>query len=195
MTLLVSLGVPMISGGDELGRSQSGNNNAYCHDSPLTWTPWSSDVADEAFLAFARTVIEFRAAQPALRRETFFRGAHGGASDVRWLNADGSEVRDEDWEDDSTRVLGVLLEGDAIGELDAHGKPILGDTVLLLFNAHEDGLEFALPDRAGATWEVVLDTASPNQPGRSLPSGHPYILAGRSVAALKIPPPREDTSG
>jgi glycogen operon protein len=92
LTLFVSLGVPMISGGDELGRSQSGNNNAYCQDSPLAWTPWPPDAADETFLAFARSVAAFRAAEPVLRRETFFRGVHGGTADVRWLNADGADI-------------------------------------------------------------------------------------------------------
>jgi glycogen operon protein len=195
LTLFLSLGVPMISGGDELGRSQSGNNNAYCHDSPLTWTPWERDADADAFLDFVRAAAAFRAAQPVLRRRTFLRGPGGGGTDVQWLGRDGRPLGPADWQDPAAKILGVLFDGAAIGEHDASGDPILGDSVLLLFNAGEDTVEFVLPTHRGtAEWDVALDTARPEEVREST-GGRPYVLTGRSLAVLIIPRTSGGSSG
>ena len=196
MTLLVSLGVPMMSGGDERGRTQFGNNNAYCQDSPLAWTPWAPDDDGESFLAFARSVMAFRAEHPVLRRETFLRGAHGGMADVRWLGPGGTELDTGAWNETGTLALGMLLDGQSIGELDAHGQAIAGDSVLLLFNGHDRDIEFRLPrHHGGSDWDVVLDTARPNEPSAQAPSDGVFRLTARSAAALKMTAPAGGTSG
>ncbi len=135
LTLMVSLGVPMISGGDELGRTQRGNNNAYCHDSELTWTSWSLDDDAKEFLQFVQSVTALRRAQPVLRRDTFLQGRSGDRADVLWLTAEGREMRDADWADPERQTLGVLLDGRAIGEVDEPGRPITGDSLLVVLSA------------------------------------------------------------
>src|SRR5690606_2819283 len=144
LTLLASIGVPMISGGDEVLRTQRGNNNAYCHDSPLSWTPWRRDPERTAMLEFTRALVALRRSQPVLRRRTFLRG--GPQADVRWLRPDGAEMTDADWFDADRQVLGMLLDGNHIGERDSRGRPLRGDTLLVLLNASAAGLHFTLPD-------------------------------------------------
>ncbi|HVW03998.1 MAG TPA: glycogen debranching protein GlgX, partial [Vicinamibacterales bacterium] len=135
VTLLVSVGVPMLSGGDEMSRTQRGNNNAYCQDSAISWTPWQLSTDQTSLLAFAQRLIALRASQPVLQRRTFLSGRRPGATDVLWLRPDGSEMTQADWSDGDRHALGMLLEGDGIQERDAHGEIISGDTLLILLNA------------------------------------------------------------
>jgi glycogen operon protein len=161
LTLMVSVGVPMISGGDELGRSQAGNNNAYCHDTALSWSPWLLDDEGEAFLKFVRTLSALRASEPVLRRRRFLKGRDGHRSDVRWLRPDGQEMTDEDWRAPGRAALGVLLDSEVIQEREADDRPVRGDTLLILLSADAGKVVFRLPpsppDRA---WEAIVDTRS-----------------------------------
>ena len=186
-TLLMSVGVPMISGGDEVGRTQHGNNNAYCIDSPLTWTPWG-DEADRDLLAFARDLITFRQSQPVLMRRTFLSGPRAGGADVLWLRTDGEVMSDADWGNGALRAIQVLLDGHAILDTDSHGAPIVGDTLLLVFNADPADVTVTLPERNGPTsrWERVLDTSRPDGPGHLLPGGAEWTMPGKSAAAFRL---------
>jgi isoamylase len=186
-TLLMSVGVPMISGGDEVARTQLGNNNAYCHDSALSWTPWE-DGADKSLLAFARALVAFRQSQPVLMRRTFLNGRRQGAADVLWLRADGGEMTESDWADEDRRVIQVLLDGDAMTESDAHGDRIVGATVLLVFNGEAQDVDVILPVRDGPTsrWERVLDTSRPDGPAHVLAGGNRWTMAAKSAAAFRL---------
>ncbi|HEY6358649.1 MAG TPA: glycogen debranching protein GlgX [Vicinamibacterales bacterium] len=186
-TLLMSVGVPMISGGDEVGRTQLGNNNAYCHDSTLSWTPWE-DGADASLLAFARALVAFRQSQPVLMRRTFLGGRRHSAADVLWLRPDGREMTDADWAEQDRRVIQVQLDGSAIPETDAHGDRIVGDTVLLVFNGESGDVDVTLPAREGPTsrWERVLDTSRPDGPAHVLVGGSRWTMTGKSAAAFRL---------
>src|SRR5690606_9128904 len=139
-TLLFSQGVPMILGGDELGRTQRGNNNAYCQDNEISWYDWDLDEEDRAFLAFARQVIALRRAHPALRRRRFFSGREirgADVKDVQWLRPDGREMGEDDWADGCFATLAVFLAGDALGEVDpATRAPVRDDDLLLMLNGN-----------------------------------------------------------
>jgi len=184
-TLFVSIGVPMLSGGDEIGRSQLGNNNAYCHDSELTWTPWSVTPDDQAFYEFVRRLIALRASQPVLRRRTFLSGRRSGATDVLWLRPDGREMKNGDWADVERRTLGVLFDGDAIPETDTHGRRIVGETLLILLNAGAGDVGFVLPQRKGRRWDRLIDTAEPEVTSRIFDGGALWRLVGRSAAVFR----------
>jgi glycogen operon protein len=186
-TLMVAVGVPMISGGDEVGRTQGGNNNAYCHDSPMSWTPWG-DEADEGFLAFARALVAFRREQPVLQRRTFLRGRRRGAADVLWLRPDGQEMTDQDWADPERRVIQMLLDGQAIPDVDPEGERIVGRTLLLVFNGGDETAEVTLPPQDGpaSRWERVIDTARPSGPAHVLTGGKIWTMAAKSAAAFKL---------
>jgi len=178
-TLLLSQGVPMIAHGDELGRTQQGNNNAYCQDNELTWIDWSA--VDHELFEFTRAAVALRAAHPALRRRRFFFGTRTRVPasllpDIEWFRVDGQEMTDEDWNSGFAKSLGIYLNGAAITEPDEHGELVRDDSFLMLFNAHWETLEFAVPDsRFGDVWTVALDTASPDV------SGRPDIKAGSTV--------------
>jgi glycogen operon protein len=171
-TTLLSQGVPMLLAGDEIGRTQHGNNNAYCQDSELSWLDWEH--ADLALLAFTRRLIQIKREHPIFRRHRWFQGRpiHGaGIADIAWLRPDGVEMTDEDWSGHA-RSLAVLLNGRAIPGRSPRGEPIVDDSFLVLFNAHDEPLAFTLcpcphsADRraaaaatARAAWMVVIDTA------------------------------------
>jgi len=185
LTLLVSVGVPMVSGGDEVGRSQRGNNNAYCQDNDISWTSWVLPEEERDFLAFAEKLVALRRDQPVLRRRTFLSGRRPGAADVLWLRADGHDMMDADWNNSDQRTLGVLLDGEAIAETDAQGRRIVGDTLLMLFNSGATATTFTLPVRgAGAHWEVLVDTADPQSLGPPA-TGATRGLLGRSAVVLR----------
>jgi isoamylase len=167
LTLMVSQGVPMISGGDELGRTQSGNNNAYCHDSPLSWTPWPGD---RELLSFVARAVALRRAHPTLRRQSFFNGINAIHPDVIWLGPSGEALTETDWQDPSARVLGMWLPGD---------DP--GDSMLVLFNHGALDVEFQLPVTPEHAWSLVLSSADPNARG---PATNPFALAARSISLL-----------
>jgi isoamylase len=190
-TLLLSQGVPMISHGDEVGRTQRGNNNAYCQDSELTWIDWNLDFEKRALLQFTAKLVRFRLAQPTLRRRRYFLDRSiRGVKDVAWFSPDGREMTDELWNADFVRSLGMLLSGSAIEEVDERGEPVLGDTLLVLLNGHHDRIPFVLPPLvADQLWFRVFDTFDPSLLDKSFRPGMRYQLQGRSVAVLKIGAP------
>ena len=192
-TLLFSLGVPMISGGDELSRTQQGNNNAYCQDNELSWYPWDLGEEERSFLRFARRVIAIRRSQPVFKRQNFFRGRsiHGSEfKDITWLRTDGTEMTYTDWTGEVSCVLGVLLGGDAIDELDDKGRPIIGVTLLLFMNSSPEELQCILPAYSDDdSWELMLDTRF--EDGRPettvpLPSGAAYPLLAHSLVLFRL---------
>jgi len=162
-TLAFSQGVPMLSHGDELGRSQSGNNNAYCQDNPTSWVDWRLTPLQRNLLQFTRTVLALRAANPVLRRQTFFRHepiSGQSAKDLSWLRPDGQEMTPAEWEDAANHVLGMLIQGEATEKTDRRGRRITGEAILLLLNGGSRSKPFILPglDRPGS-WAEVLNTA------------------------------------
>jgi len=192
-TLMLSVGVPMISGGDELGRTQQGNNNAYCQDNELSWHNWELSAEDRHFLKFCRKVAAIRSEQPVFTRRNFLLGrpiADTGLKDVTWLAPMGREMTDEDWHDPLTRSIGVLLAGDAIDEIDSWGRRIVGDTLLLLLNAHGDAISFALPAYVSkGRWRCLLDTAYEGGiPDRRAfwETGQGYQVKGFSLALFRL---------
>ncbi|MER5951805.1 glycogen debranching protein GlgX [Streptomyces sp. NPDC001904] len=164
-TLLLSQGIPMLGHGDELGRTQRGNNNAYCQDNELTWVDWDLDDDRAALLEFTRRIVALRAAHPVLRRRRFFRGpapADSGQAlpDVAWLRPDARPMTETDWRNDDAHALTVYLNGDAIVALDGAGNRVVDDSFLLLFNFCWDPVEFRFPDAAyGMAWTTRIDTA------------------------------------
>jgi glycogen operon protein len=192
-TLLLSQGVPMISHGDELGRTQQGNNNAYCQDNEISWIDWNLTDEQQRFLEFTSTLVRFRLSQPAVHRRKYFQGRSirgGGIKDVAWLSADGQEMTDEAWNAEGSRSLGMLLAGDAIEESDEVGEAIVGDSLLVLLNAHDEQVPFTLPAlEADQLWQRVIDTADPDAAERGLKPGGQYPLQGRSLAVFKVTPP------
>jgi isoamylase len=191
-TLLVSQGVPMLSGGDEMGRTQHGNNNAYCQDSELSWYDWQLDRRRRDFFEFTRLVIALRRRHPVLRRRQFFFGRriHGSeVKDLTWFRPDGREMTEEDWANAHTRCLGLRLSGDAIDELTAQGEPVVDDTFLILLNAHHQPVSAVLPaHRRGIRWEVLVDTCAADGRARraAFRAGDAYELGGRSLAVLRL---------
>jgi isoamylase len=160
-TLLLSQGVPMILSGDELGRTQNGNNNAYCQDNEISWLDWELSTLDRNFLAFVRRMIRLRKEHPAFRRRSFFQGRElRGVKDITWLTPAGREMTDEEWNSSFARSLGLQMSGLLEGEYDAQGRPEVDDDFLLLFNAHEEEVSFTLPSvPEEARWECFMDTA------------------------------------
>jgi glycogen operon protein len=191
-TLIVSQGVPMICGGDEFGRSQRGNNNAYCQDNELTWFDWDFNKDQRQFLDFTRRLIQFRKEHPVLRRRTFFQGRRIRGSeikDIAWFSASGREMTDEEWTADHVRSMGMRLSGDAIEEGDEFGRPIAGETLLILLNAHAEAVPFVLPaHRRGTRWIIVFDTARDGaRPRNHLErGGRTYDLQAHSLAVFRL---------
>jgi isoamylase len=187
-SLLLSHGVPMLSGGDELGRTQRGNNNAYCQDNEISWTPWTLDDEAAAFLAFVRRLIALRRSQPVLRRRRFFlgrsiRGAR--VKDVAWLDTSAREMTDAAWGAPHVRHLGVLLAGDAIDEVDERGRHIEGNSLLILLNAGHEATTFALPAApGGGSWRLLFDTAVDEGATHELAVAGPYRLGAQAAAVF-----------
>jgi isoamylase len=189
-TLLLSVGVPMITGGDEIGRSQQGNNNAYCQDNEISWTLWDLPPPEKDFLLFTRRLIQIRKDHPVLRRRKFFQGRRirgADVTDIAWLDPSGNEMTDATWSSPAVRCLGVRLNGDAIDEVDERGERIVSATLVLLLNGGADPIPFVLPPTAPTErWETLLDTADPWQPSRRLGAGERYQLQSRSLAVLRL---------
>jgi glycogen operon protein len=189
-TLMLSVGVPMISGGDELSRTQRGNNNAYCQDNEISWYPWQLDEEGRDFLEFVKYVVRLRREQPVLQRRKFFQGRPirgGQVKDIAWFLPGGREMEDSDWNDPAVRSLGVLLAGKELDEVDERGEPLEGDTLFLMMNAHAEPVAFILPaHEPGARWERLLDTADSDWDRRVLLRDHAYRLRGRSLALLRL---------
>jgi glycogen operon protein len=188
-TVLLSQGVPMLLAGDELGRTQRGNNNAYCQDNETSWLDWRLD-ADQARLAeFARRLIALRRAHPVFRRRDFFQGRpiHGSeVKDIVWLKPDGAEMTNEEWDHVFARSLGVYLAGEALTESDARGRPVKDENFLLLFNAHDGDLEFRLPEFLAGRWLPLVDTSYETglAPDRIVEAAAHYPVKARSLALL-----------
>ena len=193
-TLLLSQGVPMLLAGDEIGRTQRGNNNAYCQDNEISWIDWKLDRPRRELREFTGHLIRLVRAHPALRRRHFFQGRRIRGSevkDVAWFRPDGKEMTDEDWNNLENRCFGLRLAGDAIEEIDERGNPIVDDTLLILLNSHHESIPFTLPaHRRKVRWEVALDTYDPtsiDKKPRSMHGGETYDLQGRSLAILRLP--------
>jgi glycogen operon protein len=188
-TLFLSQGVPMLCAGDELSRTQRGNNNAYAQDNEISWVDWQLDDRRQALLAFTRRVIELREQHPVLRRRRFFIGRPIRGSDVRdltWLRPDGREMSDEEWEAGWNRALGVLLGGGVLGEVDEAGDLVEDDTLLLLLNAHSETVAFHLPGDQADLWEVLLYTTCESTNGEPLQAGSIRKLENRSLMLLRL---------
>jgi isoamylase len=194
-TLLLSQGVPMLLAGDEMGRTQRGNNNAYCQDNEISWVNWAVyEEGDEALVDFVRTLIRLRADHPVFRRRRFFRGqsVRGGRQrlgDIAWFTPVGQEMTGEDWDAGFAKSLTVFLNGQAISEPDRRGERIADDSFLLLFNASEHDLVFAIPPRRyGQRWTTVLDTALPRvdlQGASTVKPGDMTTVINRSLQLLR----------
>lgn len=188
-TLLFSQGVAMIRSGDEFSQSQGGNNNAYCQDAPMSWLRWRLTEREDSFLEFVKRVIRIWSEQPVLQRRQFFQGRPirgESVRDVLWLTPMGVEMTDHDWNKHYTRCLGMRLEGQMLDEIDERGRHITGDTLLILFNSHNELIPFHLPPHGpNEFWHPELDTATDALVAR-MHAGEPYSLQANSLAVLKL---------
>ena len=180
----------MICGGDELSHTQNGNNNAYCQDNELTWLELGTERrSSKEFLEFVQQGGAHLAEQPVFQRRKFFQGRGIRGSDIKdisWFEPRGKEMSDEAWNAGFVKCLGVRLAGDLIGDVDERGEPIIGDTLLLLLNAHHEPIPFTLPaTKDGHHWERLLDTADPAETTQTWKDAEPYPLKGRSLAVLR----------
>jgi isoamylase len=189
-TLLLSQGVPMIVYGDELGRTQNGNNNAYCQDNEISWIGWDLSRADKNFLAFVRRMIRLRKEHPAFRRRRFFQGRRIKGADVKditWLTPAGTEMSDEEWDNSYARSLALHMAGYSEYQYDSEGRPEIDDDFLMLFNAHHEKIPFTIPEGPSDTrWEAIVDTgyASGLRSDGFFKPGDEYPLTARSMAVL-----------
>jgi len=195
-TLLFSAGVPMICGGDELSHTQNGNNNAYCQDNDLTWLNWELTPPQQEFLDFVKLAARIRREQPVFQRRKFFQGRKIRGSDIKdlsWFGPNGEEMTDEAWDAGYVKCLGMRLAGDIIGEPDERGEPIVGDTLLILLNAHHEPIPFKLPaGRPEHHWEVILDTSISQTPAATAkPVQGEYPLPERCMVILRTRGPEE----
>src|SRR5690606_25534060 len=182
-TLLLSQGVPMLLAGDEIGRSQDGNNNAYCQDTELSWFAW--DRRDEDLLEFTRRLIAFRREHPVFRRRRWFQGRPiRGTPDIAWLKPDGSEMNEDDWGAGFARSVGVFLNGDALPDPDERGRRIVDDSFVVLLNAHDGPVEWTVAERWGGRWELVLDTTNEVET-TELVAGGTTTSPGRSLLVYR----------
>ncbi|MGH9037886.1 MAG: glycogen debranching enzyme, partial [Acidimicrobiia bacterium] len=206
-TLLLSQGVPMILAGDEMGRTQGGNNNAYCQDNETSWVDWSCRGEYEDLLALTARLSAFRREHPVFHRRRWFFGRSlrgSGVGDIAWFSPDGTEMSDEDWNSGFAKSLAVFLNGSAIPDPDPRGDRITDDSFLVCFNGHHEQLHFKVPDgKFGERWAVVLDTdnlpTSRGEPenlvaaawspewgeGEPVKSGDEIEVGARSVVVLR----------
>ncbi|MFF5789331.1 glycogen debranching protein GlgX [Streptomyces sp. NPDC012693] len=197
-TLMLSQGVPMLSHGDEFGRTQGGNNNAYCQDNEVSWVRWpkADSEAETTLLRFTRAMVRLRRDHPVFRRRRFFHGrpvegTHDELTDIAWFTPEGEEMKARDWQAAHAQALTVFLNGNAISEPGTQGERIADDSFLLMFNASSKELEFAVPDSHGACWRTVVDTSDPEgmppQEGPELAAGERVTLAPLSLTVLRRP--------
>ena len=188
-TLLLSQGVPMITGGDEVDHTQRGNNNAYCQDNEISWTNWDLDHRRESLLDFTRRLIELRRSHPNFRRKKFFQGRtirKSAVRDIAWFGADGHEMTEEEWTAPWIRSLALMLNGMTLDMTDEMGQPVIDDSFLILINAHDEGVEFALPRSPHCRgWRRVLNTADLESPFAEQDQQGSIILTGRSLVLLR----------
>lgn len=197
-TLLLSQGVPMLAHGDEFGRTQQGNNNAYCQDNELAWVPWpeKGDASAGRLHEFTRQMVWLRRDHPVFRRRRFFHGrpvagTHDDLSDIAWFTPEGEEMTQDDWQEAQANALVVFLNGSAISEPGDRGERITDDSFLLMFNAWHEPLDFVVPVNHGKEWQVVVDTQRPEGvapgSGRKVTQGDRLRLADRSMVVLQRP--------
>ncbi len=190
-TLILSQGIPMLLGGDEMGRTQKGNNNGYCQDSEISWFDWDLVEGNEDLLNFTRELIYFRRQHPVFRRRKWFQGQSirgKGISDIAWFNPDGSEMTDEEWDIGYAKSIGVFLDGGQIPSPGPQGQRISDDSFILFFNAHYDTMEFALPEALSTKeWSVVIDTKEPRfVTEEKIYTGSQAVpVTGRSLVVLR----------
>ena len=189
-TLMFSQGVPMLVAGDEFGRTQQGNNNAYCHDNELSWLNWDFGPAAEELLSFVKRLTQLRREHPLFRRRTFFHGrVHTGATkDIAWLTPEAREITEDEWRMESVRCMGVFLSGRGLAERDEWGQTVEDDDLVLLINAQEKQIDFTLPGPAPKQWTVLIDTARDEGANGPYQPGDRYPLQGRSLALLHSKP-------
>jgi len=191
-TLFLSQGVPMLTGGDEWGRTQNGNNNVYCQDNEISWFDWTRDEKQNQFLEFTRKLIQFRKDHPVFRRPKFLKGRRIPGSEIRdvmWFNPGGNLMSEEEWASPFVRCLGMLLSGDTSDVVTFEGEPVRDDTFLLLINAHYEPIAFVLPGQENLEWQLILDTTNPSgflaEP-RKFASGDDVDLGGRASCLLQL---------
>jgi glycogen operon protein len=189
-TLFLSQGVPMLLGGDEIGRTQQGNNNAYCQDNQISWFDWSA--VDDSLLDFTRRLIVFRREHAVFRRRGFFQGRPirgAEAQDVAWFTLDAEAMTEEDWNEGAARAVGILLDGGQINDRTERGERITDDTFYVIFNGLPENVRATIPDGAlGHRWQLVLDTAAGDpapERGHSVIGGARIRVVGRSVVVLR----------
>jgi glycogen operon protein len=184
----------MLLGGDEISRTQQGNNNAYCHDNEISWFNWDLNDEQRGLLAFCRGLIAFRKEHPVLRRRRYFEGLFLPGADIKdltWFKLDGTEIVDQQWADPEMRSMAMRLAGEAIDEREPEGGRISDETLLVLLNADHQALTFVLPESGGERgwqWEVLMDTADAAPPapsGEKHPVGGTYALAPRALALFR----------
>ncbi len=192
-TLFTSQGVPMLHGGDEISRTQNGNNNAYCQDNELTWFDWTPDDQKQRLLTFTRNLITFRSEHPVLQRRSFFHGRPirgSNIKDVMWLRSDGQEMTDQDWNSSWIRCFGIFLMGNVPNEIDERGMPLNDDSMILIFNSHHESIQFKIPDfLSESSWETAMDTGIPDftQGREMIKPGESLDIGGRSLVILNCP--------
>jgi len=179
----------MLLGGDEIGRSQHGNNNGYCLDSEISWFDWEH--ADRDLLEFIRRLIDLHKKHPVFRRRRWFQGRaiHGeGVHDLGWFKPDGEEMSAEDWQTGFAKSIGVFLNGEAIPSPGPMGERIVDDSFYILFNAHDEQLPFVLPSRDGGGWMKVLDTSElvPNSESKIFKPGEALLVYARSLLLMRL---------
>jgi glycogen operon protein len=185
-TLFLSQGVPMLLGGDELGRTQRGNNNAWCQDNEISWYDWEH--RDEALTEFTRRLISLRKTHPVFRRTTFFQGRGDELPDVWWMRPDGRKMTQRDWRNGAARAIGVFLNGDELAMQTTRGEEVHDESFLLLFNAHDAPIPFRMPTRRfGARWKLELSTADPDadEGSRSWGAREDVEVDARSILVLR----------
>jgi glycogen operon protein len=181
----------MLVAGDEMGNTQQGNNNAYCQDNAISWLSWELKTQDQELLEFTQRIISLRKEHPLLRRRYFFQGRSirgGDVKDIVWLNPDGFEMSDEDWNQPFSRCLGLHLLGDSLIETDGRGRRLVDNNLLLLINAHYEDIAFTLPEfDEHSYWEVLLDTFdNTGTPETSrYQAGQSYSVRGRTLVLLQ----------
>lgn len=188
-TLFFSAGVPMLLAGDEFSHSQGGNNNAYCQDNEITWLSWEFDEDKRQLIEFTKKLIQIRKTSAVFQRRNFFQGRAmrgSGAKDIVFLNQDGKEMDDESWNAGFVKCIGAQLAGELVEELNEYGNRVVGETMLLLLNAHYETIPFALPaPKDSYEWELMIDTADPERQPGVVRRGARYELRARSTALFR----------
>jgi glycogen operon protein len=187
-TMLLSQGVPMLLGGDELGRTQGGNNNAYCQDNEISWFDWEN--VDTDFAKWCQRIISFRRDHPVFRRRRWFQGQRiRGIEDLAWLRPDGEEMNDDDWDAGFARAVAVFMNGGTIPTTDSYGERIVDDTFLVIFNASDHTIHWNIPGPAWSRrWTVDLDTSDPRRGSArtvNKRAGDVLDVADRSMVVLR----------